>query len=165
MTVQELCEFNKERRIFQIGLVVADIDKAIEQWENVYHVGPWNRMYFTQECVSNLIADPKAVKEGFAYHAASTMVGDVQVELIEANETVPIFNDFLKKTGGGLHHIKEQIPDEKLPAVLEEYAQRGMPAVFGGFYYNANFYFMDTVDKLGVQIELGNCAKVVKPEK
>ncbi len=163
MTEQELREFNKDRRIFQIGLVVEDIEKAIELWETVYRVGPWNRMYFTQDCVAKPILNEKAVKEGFAYHAASTMVGDLQIELIEANETVPIFYDFLQKTGGGLHHIKEQIPDEQLPAVMEEYARRGMPALFGGYYYNANFYFMDTVDKLGVQIELGNCAKVVKP--
>ena len=165
MTDQELYEYNKNREIFQIGLVVDDIEKAIEQWETIYRVGPWNRMYFTQDSVSRVIMDEKAVKEGFAYNAASTMLGDIQIELIEANESVPIFNDFLKKTGGGLHHIKEKIPEEKLPAVLDKYAQEGMPALFGGYYYNANFYFMDTVDKLGVQIELGNCEKVVKPEK
>ena len=165
MTDQELYEYNKDRKIFQIGLVVEDIEKAIQQWETVYHVGPWNRMHFTQDSVSRVVRDESAAKEGFAYNAASTMLGDIQIELIEANESVPIFNDFLKKTGGGLHHIKEKIDDEKLPGVLEEYAQQGMPALFGGHYYNANFYFLDTVDKLGVQIELGNCAKVVKPEE
>lgn len=162
MTDKELLDFNKNRKIFQIGLVVEDIEKAIKAWESVYRVGPWNRMYFTQDCVTKAKISNGAVKEGFAYHAATAMVGDLQIELIEANESVPIFYDFLRKTGGGLHHIKEKIDEDKLPAVLEEYAANGMPVLFGGYYYNANFFFLDTVDKLGVQLELGNCEKVIK---
>jgi hypothetical protein len=165
MTDEQLREFNKNRKIFQIGIVVADIDQAIEQWETIYRVGPWNRMHFTQDCVTNPIMTPDAVKEGFHYNAATAIVGDLQVELIEANESVPIFQKFLNETGGGLHHIKEQISDDKLPAALEDYASREMPVAYGGHYYNANFFFMDTVEKLGVQIELGNCVKLIKPEE
>ena len=164
MTNEELTAYNKNRKIFQIGIVVKDVDEAVEQWETLYQVGPWRKVTFGQACLKDIVAAEGAVKEGFAYRAAMTMIGDLQIEFIEANESVPIFHEFLKKTGGGLHHIKERVSDDVLPGVLKDYADRGMPPVFGAQFYNANFYFMDTVDKLGVQLEFGNCVPVKKPE-
>lgn len=164
MTNEELLAYNKNRKIFQLGIVVKDIDEAVKQWEEVYKVGPWKIVDFGEHCLRDIINEKGSAKPGFAYRAAMTFVGDLQIEFIEANESVPIFNEFLKKTGGGLHHIKEQVSDDILPDMLKEYADRGMPAVFGAHYYNANFYFMDTVEQLGVQIELGNCTPVKIPD-
>ena len=40
------------------------------------------------------------------------------------------------------------------------FAQNGMRTLFGGKYHNVSFYYIDTVDKLGFLLELGNCEKL-----
>ena len=73
--------------------------------------------------------------------------------------------DFLKKTGGGIHHIKEKIDEPEMAQTLDWYTQNGMKEILGANYYNVSFHYPDTLEKLGIQIELGNCESAVIPSE
>jgi methylmalonyl-CoA/ethylmalonyl-CoA epimerase len=163
MTDDELREFNKKRKIHQLGIVVKNLDEAIKAWQEIYMVGPWTVMEFSNKNVTGIVSDRKSIKEVFKYRIAASYIGELQIELIEANDSMPIYQEFLEKTGGGLHHIKEKISNDKIDEQLSYFAEKGMGLMFGGYYYNINFYYPDTVQKLGVQLELGNCEKIIKP--
>lgn len=152
-----------ERKIFQVGFAVENLEEAMEKWTKYYHIGPWRISVLSAQTIPDLVISHDAVSENVSYRMATTMVGNVQFELMEADETTPIYSDFLKKRGVGIHHIKERIPEDQMQRVLDDYAAHGMDILYGGHYYNASFYYMDTPDQLtGALIELGNCETLKK---
>ncbi|MDY3868019.1 MAG: VOC family protein [Pyramidobacter sp.] len=162
MTDEELRAYNSKRQVKQLGIVVSDLDEAVKAWTEVYRVGPWSYLHFTNENIDNQVCDGKSVKEKFSYRIAASFIGDLQIELVEANETVPIYQEFLERTGGGIHHFKEKIADENMQEELERFRAIGSETMFGGNFYNLSFYYPDTQKNLGIQIELGNCEKLKK---
>ena len=164
MKNKELLEFNKKRKIFQLGVVVANLEDAMDSWIRVFKVGPWLVKTLGTENLSDLVQKNGAVREqGFKYRIALAMIGDLQIELLEANAETPIYMDFLKRTGGGVHHIKEMIGDERMDSELASYESIGVQNIYGANYYKSTFNNLDAVEKLGIFIELGNCATATVP--
>lgn len=165
MTDDQLAAYNKDRKIFQVGFAVDNLEQAMKNWTECYKIGPWRISVLSSDTIPDLIHCDSAVAEKFSYRMATTMVGNIQFELMEANETTPIYSDFLKKRGVGIHHFKEQIPEPSMNAEIERYNELGIQPLYGGHFYNASFYYMDTPSQLsGVLVELGNCETLIKPE-
>ena len=57
------------------------------------------------------------------------------------------------------HYIKS-IPNEKLDAAVKNYEEKGMPLIRGGHYLEDIHLYIDSMDKLGFQLEIGNCADI-----
>ena len=131
--------------------------ESMKKWTEIFRAGPWEVMDFKRDNLTSFVNKKNSAREDIHYRIALTAVGDMELELIEANETVPIYYDFLKKTGGGVHHIQERISNEDLPSEMAHYEKRGMEDSFGADYYDSNFHYPDTVEQLGVQIEFSNC--------
>jgi len=164
MENRALLEYNKKRKIFQLGVVVANLEDAMNSWISVFKVGPWLVKTLGSQNLSDLVLKNGAVREqSFKYRIALAMIGDLQIELLEANAETPIYMDFLKRTGGGIHHIKEMIGDERMDSELASYESIGVQNIFGANYYHSTFNNLDAVEKLGVFIEIGNCATAAVP--
>ncbi len=148
--------------IRQIGIVVQDLKKAVTQFEGLIKSNEWSYLYFDCNNLSDIVRDDAYVHEDFYFHVAAAMHNSIQLELIEPNDSVPIYQEFFDRTGGGIHHFKAKVPDERMEQVREIFAQNGMRTIFGGKYYNISFYYIDTIDKLGFLLELGNCEKLIK---
>ena len=147
--------------IRQIGIVVKDLEKAAAQFEDSFSSGPWSFFEFSSNNLTDVVREDSCAHESFYFHVAAAMHGNIQIELIEPNESVPIYQDFFNRTGGGIHHFKAKVADEEMDHVREILAQNGMRTLFGGKYHNISFYYIDTIDKLGFQLELGNCEKLL----
>jgi 4-hydroxyphenylpyruvate dioxygenase-like putative hemolysin len=139
---------------------VKDLDSAVENWSGMYCAGPWILMEFNHENLKQIRSDGKSHQAAFHFRIAASYIGEMQIELIEANETMPMYQEFLEQTGGGLHHFKERIPDEKMEDTLAEYERNGCRVIFGGKFHNITFYYIDTKEKLGFNLEIGNCEKL-----
>lgn len=164
MRNKELLEYNKQRNIFQLGVVVANLEEAMNSWISVFKVGPWTVKTLGSQNLTDLVQKKGAVREEcFKYRIALAMIGELQIELLEANAETPIYMDFLKRTGGGIHHIKEMIGDERMGSELASYESIGVQNIFGANYYNSTFNNLNTVKKLGIFIEIGNCATAAIP--
>ena len=68
-----------------------------------------------------------------------------------------IYEDFLKRHGEGLHHIKEKLPDATMESVVADYEARGIAVTQTGQFVKDFHFYLDTKPKLDFIYELGNC--------
>ncbi len=164
MTGEKLSEYNRSRRIFQIGIVVPDLNAALKGWTDIYGVGPWTVYTHSDEYLTEVRRREDLCAEKFKFRCALAMVGDLQVELIQPVYGMPVYQDFILKTGGGVHHLKEKLEGTALEERLAELARRGCETVFSGNFYGSLFAYADTRAALGLIMEFGNCAKASLPD-
>ena len=165
MTIEELREYNKGRRIFQIGIVVKDIDESVKKWTEEYKVGPWTILTHSNEFLQDSMNKPEAADAEWRFTIGLAMIGDVQIELIAPEYGIPLYEEFLERCGdGSIHHFKEIMPDDEMNAQIEYYESKGAEMVFGGNFYGARFAYPRTKELFGTQIELGNGMPAQTPE-
>ena len=97
----------KAEAVAHIGVVVKDVRKVAEIWESEWGIGNWT------------------FGQGKGYRVGITVLGSIMFELYQPVEgepisegmaqAVPLYKDFLKKWGDGIHHIAFTAGD-----VLEE---------------------------------------------
>jgi catechol 2,3-dioxygenase-like lactoylglutathione lyase family enzyme len=108
----------KEAAIFEVGVVVKDLDKAIEYLTSL-GLGPFRIRMSTHP--SGLVRGKKAY---YKVRVAMSQQGPVQLQLIEYLEGETIFQEFLREKGEGLHHIAFKVRD--LTAALARSVPKGM---------------------------------------
>jgi len=134
-----------------VGIVVHDLDKSMENYQNAFGIGPWGIMNIDPSIFSDMTYHGRPVQHRF--RAAFAMVGPLQLELIQPVEGDNIFSDFLKEHGEGLHHLGH-FRVGNLDAAIETFEKAGFPCLQSGRYPGGGYAFMDTVKALGVIIEL-----------
>jgi glyoxalase/bleomycin resistance protein/dioxygenase superfamily protein len=163
MDNEELRDFNKKRRIYQIAWVTRDLEKSMQAWVENLKIGPWTVLTFTDKTLKYLKVDDKMVTESFKFLIAISWVGDMQLEIIQPVYGPTIYEAFVQKHGEGLHHIKEQIHDDSINAVLQEYRDKGIGVLQTGQFEVDVHYYLNTEPKLDFIFELGNCPKLDLP--
>jgi methylmalonyl-CoA/ethylmalonyl-CoA epimerase len=153
------------RNYKQIALVVRDVEKAMDHWYNVLGIGPWDVRHFRPNRVRDFEVDGKPVTEDFDFICAVCWVGDIEFELIQPIEGPNIYWRHLETKGEGLHHIKDVMADEDIPAALEELKRKGYEVMQTGWIDNDVHYYVDTQDDLGLVYEIGNGGKISPPER
>lgn len=144
------------RNYRQIALVVKDVYAAMDQWYSVLGIGPWDVRHFTPKTVREFRVDGKAVDEDFDFICAVTWVGHVEFELIQPIKGPNIYWRHLEEKGEGLHHIKDVMPDEEIPAVLADMKRKGYDVMQTGWIDGDVHYYLDTQKALGLVYEIGN---------
>jgi catechol 2,3-dioxygenase-like lactoylglutathione lyase family enzyme len=115
---QEKMLDGKEAAIFEVGVVVKDLDKTIEYLASL-GLGPFRIRMSTHP--SGLVHGKKTY---YQVRVAMSQQGPVQLQLIEYLEGETIFQDFLREKGEGLHHIAFRVED--LSAALAKSSGQGM---------------------------------------
>ncbi len=137
----------------QIGIVVEDIDRAIDQYAR-FGWAPFQVYEFDNKGVSlfGRIADCR-MKIAF-YNS-----GPVEIELIQVLEGDTPHTRFLAERGEGIQHLRFQV--EGLQEILNKLAQHDIKPVFGHSYpdIGIDFAYLDTDSNGGVIIELIGVSK------
>ena len=120
-------------KIHHIGYVYKNGEDAVKQFKSLFGIKKFNRV------------DMGVV------NVARSMIGKLQIDLIEPKDKKSIFNDFLENGNVGLHHIGYLVDniDEK----IKEWDSKGFKQVLGGILPPAKFVYFDTTDILGHIIE------------
>ena len=108
----------KETAIFEVGVVVKDLDKTIEYLTSL-GLGPFRIRMSTHP--SGLVHGKKTY---YKVRVAMSQQGPVQLQLIEYLEGETIYEEFLREKGEGLHHIAFKVGD--LSAALAKSVSHGM---------------------------------------
>jgi methylmalonyl-CoA/ethylmalonyl-CoA epimerase len=108
----------KEAAIFEVGVVVKDLDKTIGYLTSL-GLGPFRIRMSTHP--SGIVRGKKAY---YNVKVAMAQQGVVQLQLIEYLEGKTIFEEFLREKGEGLHHIAFKVGD--LSAALARSASKGL---------------------------------------
>src|SRR5260370_10585700 len=94
MNNEELRNFNRKRKIYQIAWVTRDLEKSMRAWVENLRIGPWTVLTFTDKSLKYLKVDDKQVIEPFKFLIAISWVGDMQLELIEPVYGPTIYESF-----------------------------------------------------------------------
>ena len=131
----------------QVGIVVRDMDRAIEYYGRVFGIGPFRRLDF------NL---PEGVMKGkkvsLRMKLAFASLGALEFELIEAPPGDNIYREFLDTKGEGVHHLGYHVSD--IEGYLVVLKQRGVGILFSGKTERASFAYLEPGETGGVIFEL-----------
>lgn len=107
----------------QIGIVVEDVDKAVEFYSSVFGWGPFEiREFDNRGFIYRGRPVDCRLKMGFVRS------GSVEIELIQVLEGEAPYTDFLREKGEGLHHLRFQVDD--LDGMVAELAREGIEPEF-----------------------------------
>ncbi len=120
-------------KIHHIGYVYKDGEAAVKRFKSLFGIEKFNRV------------DMGVVK------VARSMIGKLQIDLIEPKDRKSIFNSFLENGNVGLHHIGYVVDniDEK----IKDWKSKGFKRILGGIIPPAKFAYFDTTDTFGHIIE------------
>lgn len=138
--------------ICQVGLLVRDLEATGKKYAEFFGVEVPPVVF------SGAPEVVKAEYNGLPSDATCRMMffmfGNLQLELIEPDQTASVWHDDLLKKGEGLHHLAFQVKNSKAKAA--ELAQAGYPVRMMGDYGDNSgcFHYMDVSDALKMTIEL-----------
>ena len=86
--------------VSQIGIVVSDIDKAVEYYTTFFGLGPFTKMDFRPDKYWYR-GEPAHMK----IRQAKAMWGEIELELMQPIEGESLIHDFLAEQGEGINHL------------------------------------------------------------
>ena len=106
-------------KLSHIGIVVRDIDKAMEYYGSVFGLGPFTtEIYDLKSFLYRGKSASARVKAAIAYS------GPVFIELVEVLEGETVHTEFLREKGEGLQHVAFLV--RNLDEKLKELAKSGI---------------------------------------
>ncbi len=135
--------------ICQIGIVVKDLQKAVDNYWATLGIGPWMTVRMESPLLRDVTLRGKPVEASMM--AAIAQSGSIQLELIQPLEGPSIWKEFLEERGGGLHHVQSLDQDPR--ALLAAFKEMGVDVLMSGRIGDNIFYYMDTEPLLGTIYE------------
>ncbi len=136
--------------VTQIGLVVRDIQKSIDNYSDVFGL-PRPEVIITDE-----YEQAKTIYRGKPTLARAKLAffdfGQVQIELIEPIGEPSTWQEVLDSKGEGIHHIAFQIKDTG--QVVQYLEGKGIELVQQGHYTGGMYSYLDGSESLGLVLEL-----------
>ncbi|MBA7691201.1 hypothetical protein ES703_99742 [subsurface metagenome] len=134
----------KVSRLIQACIVVKDVQKTIEDYWNIFGIGPWEVFEHGAPIIHDLTYHGQP--GNFSHKVAFAMVGPAQLELIQPVSGQNIYSDFLAEHGEGLHHLQFQVTN--LDETTRLMSEQGFPVLMGGRVDGGAFAYYDTVNVL-----------------
>jgi methylmalonyl-CoA/ethylmalonyl-CoA epimerase len=132
----------------QIGIVVRDVDQAVEYFTFTFGWGPFKVR--------------EGEQKGFTYDGrtgdcrlktACARSGNVEIELIQVLEGETPHSDFLRRHGEGMQHLRFRVDD--CDATIAALAEAGVEALWSQKFPGiAAFAYMKTDKTSGMTVEL-----------
>jgi methylmalonyl-CoA/ethylmalonyl-CoA epimerase len=135
----------------QIGIVVRDLEAAMQRYVDDHGIGPWEIVEFHAGEAEAFHEHGGPVER--SWRLATAMVGTVQWELIEPLDDESDYARFLAEKGGGVHHIA--VAPANYDQALADIAEKGQEAVLSGvFGPGIRVAYLPTEQDLGVIVEI-----------
>jgi methylmalonyl-CoA/ethylmalonyl-CoA epimerase len=136
-------------KLTHVGVVVKDMDKAIEYYRSIFGVGPFRKMEIpVTEGEVRGIPCQATLKLAFA------RLGEVQLELMQAEPGENIYWEFFQKHGEGLHHLGFDIKEEDSGEELARLKNMGIGVLQKGRTDGIGFVYLDSAHIGGTILEL-----------
>ncbi|MCL2276683.1 MAG: VOC family protein [Treponema sp.] len=143
----------KTNTVIQVGIIVKDIEKTKKKWAEFFGVADPVTIdagdYETTQTKYKGKPAPKAKCKMAFFEAGQGM----QLELIQPNGEKSTWQDFLDKSGEGIHHIAFKVNNTK--KILETCGEKGIKCVQQGKYGDASgeYAYLDTFKDLKCIVE------------
>ena len=138
----------------QVGMVVRDLDSAIEQFKLLMGIDNFDVVDWPKSG-----SDPESTYYGkpaqFKLRIGFAQLGNLQLEVIQPVEGKSIYTDFLETHGPGLHHIR--FSEKDFDKKVEQLQKAGIQMISSGkgIRSASTWAYFDTTHLLGgIYIEL-----------
>jgi methylmalonyl-CoA/ethylmalonyl-CoA epimerase len=138
------------KQVFQVCVVVKDIEKSVEQYWKIFGIGPWEIHAFGPPDLSDTTLHGRP--EVYSMKIAAAQIGNIQWELIQPISGRSSYREFLDEKGEGLHHVAVVVEDfDKTVAACEKH---GIGTVMTGKFRESSYAYLDTAPALGFITEI-----------
>jgi len=140
--------------VAQVALVVPNLEQAVEQYWNLFGIGPWHFYTYGLPLVKRMTRRGQPAE--YKMRVALSQLGPTRIELIEMLEGDTVYADFVREHGYGVHHFGVLVEDMEVALAQAEAAGLSMTMDGAGFGRDGDghYAYLDTEDKIGVTIEL-----------
>jgi len=136
------------KRYFQMGWVVDDVDRAMEQWLKTTEIGPFYVMRHLQLPITH-----RGKPSELDFSIAMGQVGGMMVELIQQhNDAGSAYRDAVPPGTDAMHHVCAITED--LDADLAHFKRLGLEVAHEGSFGPLRFVYVDTRPTIGCMTEL-----------
>lgn len=139
-------------QLMQIGIVVADMEAALERYSAMFGLGPWIGFRFTPETVKDFTYRGRPAE--YSIDIALTGQGP-QVELVQVHGERSLYHEWTDVHGYGVQHLGVRVED--VDAATAAMVDAGYEILQSGHGYGAAgdgaFVYFDTLADLGVIVE------------
>jgi len=146
MTTDDVKQTLQLPDVSQIGVVVGDVDRVIDFLQSTFGLGPFR----IQEGEAPNVWD-RGEEKHIRARLAFTMLGQVELELIQIVQGDSVHLEFLREHGEGLHHLGFKVKD--FQAKLEQAKAMGFKVLQTG-PTGRLYAYLDTRERGGIIIEL-----------
>lgn len=136
--------------ICQISLVVSDIEQTAQHYAALFGVPVPPIVICPPEEIAHTQFEGKPTKT--RAKLCNFDLGQVVLELTEADEHPSTWKDFIEQNGPGVHHIG--FVTENREETIRYFEEQNMPVRHYGEYPGGNYTVMDSVEKLGVYVNV-----------
>jgi catechol 2,3-dioxygenase-like lactoylglutathione lyase family enzyme len=138
--------------IYQIGILVPDLEQALEAYSRAFSLGPWVRNRYGPGTGRDFMYRGLPAQYGMEL----ALTGDSpQIELIQADGEGGIYNDWIREHGYGLHHVGFRTPS--ISQTIEQMVSSGYEVLQAGHGYgldgDGGFAYFATIKDFGVILE------------
>lgn len=140
------------RPVGQVGIIVRELEPALERYSSLWGLGPWNGYVYGPATVPVLTfrGEPGRYSMRIALAGQSP-----QVELLEPLEGPSIYDEWLESRPEGLHHLGVYV--ESLETAIASMGDAGYELLQSGAGYgldgDGGYAYFDTERDFGVILE------------
>ncbi|HME54709.1 MAG TPA: VOC family protein [Candidatus Lokiarchaeia archaeon] len=135
-----------ERKINQIGIVVKDLQVAVNFYQDVLGIGPFQVIDRPEEiCVLH------GEESRFQIRTALCLIGGIQLEIVQVLSGRNAYTEFLETKGEGVHHLGIFVDD--IETELASAVDKGMEIVSRQEFVGVKSAYIDTFNILGHLVE------------
>ena len=148
-----------DQGIAQVSIIVPNLEQAVENYWDLFGIGNWHIYTYGKPLVKKMVINGKPTD--YKMRLALSYFGHMRIELVEMVEGNPIYADFVKEHGYGVHHFGVLVDD--MERALAEAEAAGIKVTMEGEGFgldgDGHYAYLDTADKIGVTLELINRPK------
>ncbi len=134
------------KEIFQVGILVRDVEEASKKFEKLMGIGPFEifEPAYRQMTIHG--------REGkFKIRLGLAKAGSIQVELIQPLYGETIYEKFIQQRGYGLHHLA--VRTDNIEQSVKEMKEKGFKIAQSGNRPGVKWAYFDTEDEMNVVFE------------
>jgi methylmalonyl-CoA/ethylmalonyl-CoA epimerase len=111
--------------VHHIGIVVKDVDKAVQYYSSVFGLGPFQTQVYEMDERTKFTYRGRPARA--KVKAALAQSGPITIELVEVLEGKTPHTEFLRKRGEGVQHVAFQV--DSIDETLKELAKDGIEPI------------------------------------